>query len=47
MCKGGYVPMAVLTLLISLWNAFATQRVVDVIPFLSKPITDKEEVRMP
>ena len=46
MCKGGYVPMAVLTLLISLWNAFATQRVVDVIPFLSKPITDKDDPLM-
>ena len=38
--------MAVLTLIISLWNAFATQRVVDVIPFLSKPITDKDDPLM-
>ena len=38
--------MAVLTLLISVWNAFATQRVVDVIPYLSKPITDSDDPLM-
>lgn len=38
--------MAVLTLLISIWNAFATQRVVDVIPYLSKPVTDSDDPLM-
>ena len=41
--QGGYVPMAVLTLIISIWNAFATQRVVDVIPYLTKPVTEKDD----
>lgn len=35
--------MAVITLIISIWNAFATQRVVDVIPYLSKPVTDTDD----
>ena len=38
--------MAILTLIISIWNAFATQRVVDVIPYLKKPITDKDDPLM-
>lgn len=44
--QGGYVPMAVLTLIISIWNAFATQRVVDVIPYLTKPVTEKDDPLM-
>ncbi|KNB43526.1 hypothetical protein JH06_2642 [Blastocystis sp. subtype 4] len=44
--SGGYVPMAVLTLIISIWNAFATQRVVDVIPYLTKPVTEKDDPLM-
>ena len=35
--------MAIITLIISIWNAFATQRVVDVIPYLSKPVTEKDD----
>lgn len=38
--------MAVLTLIISIWNAFATQRVVDVIPYLTKPVTEKDDPLM-
>lgn len=38
--------MAVLTLLISIWNAFATQRVVDVIPYLTKAVTDADDPLM-
>ena len=35
--------MAAITLVISIWNAFATQRVVDVIPYLTKPVTDTDD----
>lgn len=35
--------MALITLVISIWNAFATQRVVDVIPYLTKPVTDTDD----
>lgn len=35
--------MAIITLIISIWNAFATQRVVDVIPYLTKPVTDSDD----
>ena len=35
--------MAVLTILISIWNAFATQRVVDVIPYLTRSISESDD----
>lgn len=35
--------MAIITLIISVWNAFATQRVVDVIPYLTKPVRDSDD----
>ena len=35
--------MATITLIISIWNAFATQRVVDVIPYLTKPVRDSDD----